>query len=81
MENLLNDISTHGVRSRTVALMENGSWGATTVRQMTEIFSNMKDITILENKVKIKSSIKEAQSVELENMVDEIVASVQNTIV
>lgn len=72
MEHLLNDMKSHNVQNRTVALMENGSWGVLAGKKMTEIISEMKNMTILENMVTIKSSVKEDQLVDIIAMADAI---------
>ena len=48
-----------------MALLENGSWGVTAGRKMGEIISEMKNMTILDETITIKSSLKEDQMAEL----------------
>lgn len=66
MEALLHDLKAHNLQNRTVAILENGSWGITVGKQMREIIDSMKNMTILEEQVSIKSAIKETQVNELE---------------
>ena len=61
MENLLRDLKSHGLRNRTVALIENGTWAPQSGKQMRELLSTMKDMTILEDTVTLKSSVKPPQ--------------------
>lgn len=77
MENLLHEISAHGVKNRTIGLIENGSWAAASAKKMAEIVSGMKNITILESTVKIKSAVKPNQMEELESLACEIAASIE----
>ena len=76
MERVLGDLKAHALQNRTVALMENGSWGLIAAKQMKEIISTMKNMEILEPSVSIKSSLKKGQEAEIEAMADAIAASV-----
>lgn len=76
MERVLGDLKAHALQNRTVALMENGSWGLIAAKQMKEIISTMKNMEILEPSVSIKSSLKKEQEAEIEAMADAIAASV-----
>ena len=42
MEHVLNDLKAHGLQNRTVAVIENGTWGVVAGKQMKEILSGMK---------------------------------------
>ena len=75
METALLDIKAHSLRNRKVAIIENGTWAATSGKQMTEIISSLKDMTIIGEKISIKSSLKEEQLPQLETLADEIIAS------
>lgn len=72
MEHLLNDMKSHNVQNRTVALMENGSWGVLAGKKMTEIISEMKNMTILDHMVTIKSSVKKDQLADIIALADAI---------
>lgn len=61
METALLDIAAHNLQNRTVALIENGSWAATAGKLMAELLGKLKNITVLDNKLTIKSSLKEGQ--------------------
>ncbi len=73
MEHLLMDMKSHNVQNRTVALMENGTWGITAGKKMAEIISQMKNMTILDDMITIKSSVKEDQHAEINAMAEAIV--------
>ena len=76
MENLLHDIAAHNLQNRTVAFVENGSWAPTSGKLMAEMLSGLKNITVLDEKLTIRSSLKEDQLGELEALADAMAASV-----
>lgn len=78
MEDLLRDIAAHGLKNRTVALIQSGSWGALSGKLMKEILSGMKDMRILENTVSINSSVKKEQRRMLEELAEQLAESVRN---
>ena len=73
MEALLMDLAEHNIQNRTVAFMENGTWAATSARQMGAMLEKCKNLTVLEQKVTIKSSLKEQQMAEIEALADALV--------
>jgi len=77
MEHLLLDMKAHNVQNRTVALMENGSWGIMAGKKMTEILSGMKKMTILDQTITIKSSVKEDQLAEIGALANAIAESIK----
>ena len=77
MEHVLNDLKAHGLQNRTVAVIENGTWGVVAGKQMKEILSGMKNMNILEQIVTVKSALKDEQDAQLEALADAIVASLQ----
>lgn len=76
MERVLGELKAHALQNRTVALMENGSWGLIAAKQMKEIISTMKNMEILEPSLSIKSSLKKGQEAEIDAIADAIAASV-----
>ena len=76
MENFLLDLKAHNLQNRTVAVIDNGTWAATAGKQMREIVGAMKNMTVLENGVSLKSSVKEAQRAELEALADTLAADI-----
>jgi len=72
MEALLNDLVAHNIQNRTVAIIENGSWAATSGGLIREKLGKCKNINIIEQTVSIKSSVKAAQLSELEAMAEAI---------
>ena len=73
MEILIDDMIAHGLQNRIVALMENGSWAITANKKMKELISTMKNMTILEETVSIKSALKAEQMPEIEKLAQAIV--------
>ena len=68
MDHFLAELKAHGLQGRTVALIENGSWGVLAGKLMGEALSGMKNMHVLENKVTVKSALKEGQEAELEDL-------------
>lgn len=75
MDNFISDMISHNVQNKVVALAENGSWAPTAANLMREKLAKLKNITLLENVLKIKSSLKKEQENELESLTNEILAS------
>ncbi len=76
MEHVLQDLKAHNLQNRTVALIENGSWAPASGKQMTAILSEMKNMTLLEPMVSLKSSVKGTQRQALLDLADQIAADV-----
>ena len=72
MENLLHDIAAHNLQNRKVALIENGSWAATSGKVMADILSGLKGFEFYEQKVSLKSALTEGQLDELEALAQTI---------
>ena len=66
MENLLHDIAAHNLQNRKVALIENGSWAATSGKVMGEILSSLKGFEFYDQKISLKSALNEGQMDEIE---------------
>jgi len=76
MEDLLNDLVAHNIQNRTLGIIENGSWAATSGGLIKGKFEKCKDITFLEQSVSIKSALRADQYAELEAMADAFVADI-----
>lgn len=70
MDEVLRDIAAHNLQKRTVAFMENGTWAPVSARQMTAIFAPLKNMTVLEQSISIRSSLTEGQLAEIEALAD-----------
>ncbi len=77
MDELLRDLASHNLQRRTVAVIENGSWGPMSGKQMREIVAGMKDMTILEESVTVKSALTEGQLSEIDALADAIAATMR----
>ena len=76
MEELLNDLAAHNIQNRTVAFVENGSWAPTSGGLMRKIMSGCKDMTILEETLTLKSSLKPQQEEQLDALINAISATI-----
>ena len=76
MEELLNDLAAHNIQNRTVAFVENGSWAPTSGSLMRKIMSGCKDMTILEETLTLKSSLKPQQEEQLDALINAISATI-----
>ena len=76
MEELLNDLAAHSIQNRTVAFVENGSWAPTSGGLMRKIMSGCKDMTILEETLTLKSSLKPQQEEQLDALINAISATI-----
>lgn len=74
MEDFLHHLKSKTYRKRTVALMENGSWAPTAAKGMRTILEQMKDITICDKTVTMKSAMKENTVADMETLADELLA-------
>lgn len=77
MENLLADMKALNVQKRTVALIESGTWAVTTAKQMREKLAEMKDMTVLDAQVTVKSAMLSDQSAELLALADAVAESLK----
>ena len=77
MLNFLHDMKALNVQNRTVAVMENGSWAPVAGKLIKELLGTMKNMTILEPTVTIKSSLKEDSRAKVEELKDAILASLK----
>ncbi len=76
MDNLLHVFKAHGLQNKTVSIIENGSWAATSGKQMKEIIMSMKNMNILGDTISLKSAIKDNHYSELENLAELIYNSI-----
>ena len=60
MQDFLNHLQAKAYQNRKVALLENGSWAPSAAKTMRSILETMKDITILDPVVTIKSTMKDS---------------------
>ena len=72
MEAYLSDIKALNLQNRTVAVIDNGTWAATAGKHMIGMLEGMKNMTILENTISIKSALEENQLGALDALSDEL---------
>ena len=75
MENLLHDIVAHNLQNRTVALIENGSWAPTSGKHMRDLLGKLKNVTILDQQLTLRSAMAESQSAQLGALADALCAT------
>lgn len=74
MEEFLLHLKAKNYQKRTVALIENGSWAPAAGRIMRGILESMKNISICENTVTIKSAVKAENVAAMEVLADELIS-------
>lgn len=72
MEDLLHRLQHKGYQNKTVGLIENGSWAPLANKVMKEMLTPMKNVTICENTVTIKSTYKDENQEAINQLVEEI---------
>lgn len=73
MQDFLHHLQSKAYQKRTVGILENGSWGPTAGRAMKAILETMKDITVVEPMVTIKSTLKEENMADLKALADAMI--------
>ena len=74
MENLLTHLKTKNFQNRTVGLMENGTWAPMAAKLMRAELESMKNITLCENVVTIRSAANAAAEAQMDALAAELVA-------
>ncbi len=74
MEDFLHHLKGKNYQKRTVALIENGSWAPSANRAMTELLSQMKDISILDSSVTIRGALKDEDVQVLSDLADALLS-------
>ncbi len=72
MEDFLHRLQHKGYQNKTVGLIENGSWVPLANKVMKDMLTPMKNITICENTVTIKSTYKDENQEAINQLVEEI---------
>ena len=73
MEDFLAHLKSKAYQKRKVGIVENGTWAPMAGKLMTAYFEGMKNITLCENKVTIKSALNDASDKQLNALADEII--------
>ena len=72
MEDFLHHLKAKTYQKRTVGIIENGSWAPSAAKQMKAILEGMKNITICEPVVTIKSTLNETSRKAMEELAKEL---------
>ena len=73
MEDFLSHLKAKNFQKRTVGLVENGTWAPMAAKKMREYLEGMKEITICEPVVSIKSAMKEDTLKVMEELAEKLV--------
>ena len=74
MENLLAHLKTKAFQSRTIALMENGTWAPMAAKLMRAELDGMKNITVCDTVVTLRSASNAAAEAQMDALVDELLS-------
>ncbi len=74
MHDFLHRLQVKGYSKRRVGLIENGSWAPSAARVMREMFGAMKDVTVLDSAVTLRSRLKTSDLPALEALADTLLA-------
>lgn len=73
MEDFLHHLKGKNYQKRTVALIENGSWAPSANRIMTELLTQMREISILDLSVTIRGALKDEDVNVLSDLADALI--------
>ena len=76
MENLLHDLTAHGLKGRRAAYIENGSWAPTSARGMQKLLEPLNWETAADT-VTLRSALRQGQQEDLERMAAQLAESVK----
>lgn len=74
MEDFLHHLKAKSYQKRTVGILENGSWAPSAARTMKSILEQMKNVSIIEPVVTIKSTMKDSDIENMEKLADELLS-------
>ena len=77
MYNFIHDMEALLVQNRTVGIIQNGTWNPASGKLIQAELESMKNITLLEPVVTVKSSLKEDSKAQLDALKDAIVESLK----
>ena len=75
METFLHVLSSHNLQNRKYVIIQNGTWAPACGGQIKEILEKLKGTEILDDSICIRSTLKEEQIAELDNVVNTIAKS------
>ena len=74
MEAFIAHLRDKNYQNRKIGLIENGSWAPMAAKKMREMLESCKNLTFCENKVTIKSAMKQEDLPQLEKLAEELCA-------
>ncbi len=74
METFINRLKSKNFQNRKVGFIENGSWAPMAGKKMMDEMASLKNMTLIENKVTIKSAVKKEDIAQLEKLADALLA-------
>lgn len=72
MKEFIHHLTERNFRSRTVGLMENGSWAPTAAKVMREMLAGSKELTYTETTVKLLSALNEDSRSQILTLAEEL---------
>lgn len=78
MEALLRDAAALNVQNRTFAFVENGTWAPAALKNMVKLTEGMKNITVLDEAISIRSSLKSERFEDMERMAQAMIKEEKN---
>ena len=76
MAQFLYRLKIKNLKGRTVGLVENGSWGPTALKTMQAALAELKDMTVVEPAVTIRSALNDDSRAQLEQLARAMAAAV-----
>ena len=73
MKTFIHHLTERNYQSRTVGMIENGSWAPTAAKVMTKMLEGSKNLTFTQNNVKILSALSDASRAQIEALAEELV--------
>ena len=73
METFINHLKAKNYQNRTIAFIENGSWAPISAKKMRDELSSLKDIRFIDEKVTIKSSVKQSDLSQIEALAEALI--------
>ena len=73
MENFLNHLKAKNYSNRKVGVVENGTWAPMAAKKMTEILATLKNVTLAETVVTVKSTLSAESEAALDKLVAEMI--------
>jgi flavin reductase (DIM6/NTAB) family NADH-FMN oxidoreductase RutF len=75
MEAVISDLCAHNIQNRIVAIIENGSWAATSGNLIRSALEKCKNINFIEDMLSIKSGLKKEQLSKIDAMAEALIAT------